>query len=187
MRRLRKEKIKEGNNSRYSVAGLFFTLMLLLFFALGATEPANIIYKGPKGINGLFPDRKTGGNLKKMDQKSIQGYVYNPLGKTDPFKSFIDVQESVEDKRKRKTKTYLETLDLSHLDLTAIITGPQGNWAMLRDAKGFGHVIREGTAVGMNEGIVNQIKDHEIILRENYTDFKGRVKTKYIKRKLHTE
>jgi len=187
MRRLTKEIRKEGKNSRYSDPGLFFTVMFMLFFALGATEPANIIYKGTKGIKGLFPDQKTGEQYKKTDQKSIQGYVYNPLGKTDPFQSFIHVQESVEEKRKRKPKTYLETLDLSQLDLIAIITGPKGNWAMLRDAKGFGHVIREGTAVGMNEGVVSQIKDQEIIIRENHTDFKGRKKTKYIKRKLHTE
>jgi Tfp pilus assembly protein PilP len=66
--------------------------------------------------------------------------------------------------------TYLETLDLSQLDLIAIIVGPKGNFAMVRDAKGLGYVIKEGTAIGINGGVVRQVKEKEVVIREGSKD-----------------
>jgi len=60
----------------------------------------------------------------------------------------------MEEKAKRKPKTYLETLDLSQLELIAIIVGTKGNYAMVKDSKGTGHVVQKGTAIGTNGGFV---------------------------------
>ncbi|MBW2084284.1 MAG: pilus assembly protein PilP, partial [Deltaproteobacteria bacterium] len=113
-------------------------------------------------------------------------YVYDPKGKPDPFKSFIAKQEAFEKKRKRrKPRTYLETLELSQLDLIAIVVGPRGRWAMVRDSKGVGHVIKEGTAVGTNGGVVYKITPDRVIIREHRMDFRGKKITKDIVKKLH--
>jgi type IV pilus assembly protein PilP len=78
----------------------------------------------------------------------------------------------------------LETLDLSQLELIAIIVGAKGNYAMVKDSKGTGHVIQKGTSIGTNGGFVERITDKEVIIREEYKDFKGTVKYKDIAKKL---
>jgi type IV pilus assembly protein PilP len=102
------------------------------------------------------------------------GYIYDPTGRTDPFKSFIAIQEEKLEEEKKKPKTYLETLELSQLDLVVIVIGPKGKWAMVKDSKDVGHVIKEGTLVGTNGGVVHQIREGEVVIREEYTDFRGR-------------
>lgn len=135
----------------------------------------------------IFETQKKTGEADKteiiIDGKTVT-YFYDPTGKTDPFKSFIAKMEEVEKKKRQKPRTYLETLELSQLALIAIIVGPKGNWAMVREAKGTGHVIREGTAMGTKGGIVHEINDRAVIIREEYKDFRGQVKFKDIAKRV---
>ena len=110
-------------------------------------------------------------------------YIYDPTGKTDPFSSFIAKREKIEKKKKRKPRTYLETLDLSQLKLSVIVVSPKGKWAMVRDSKGLGHVIKEGTGIGTNGGVVHEIRAGKVIIREEYKDFRGEVQHKDIVKK----
>ncbi len=108
--------------------------------------------------------------------------------KTDPFKSFLSLQEEAEKKKKKeRPRTYLETLDLSQLDLIATIIDRKGNWAMVRDAKGVGHVIRKGTRIGTNEGIVQEINEGALVIREKHTDFLGKVTIRNVVKKMTTD
>ena len=78
----------------------------------------------------------------------------------------------------------METLDLSQLELIAIIVGRSGNYAMVKDSKGTGHVITKGTGIGINGGFVERITEKEVIIREEYKDFKGVVRYRDIAKKL---
>ena len=171
---------------RYSGGVFFLTVMCSLFFIAGAFASQELIYKGPKGIKELLTEKKSQGTFVQSGKEGLsEGYVYDPAGKTDPFKSFIAEQESVEEKKKRKPRTYLETLDLSQLDLVAIIVSQNGNWAMVRDSKGVGHVIKKGTPIGLNEGVVHVINEKEVIVREKHKDLRtGQVKVKDTPKKL---
>ena len=187
MRRLRRAKKRKRNRmkTRYSGAVLFVTVMCSLFFMAEASASQDLIYKGPKGKKTLLPDEKAQGTFVKPGEGLSEDYVYDPTGKTDPFQSFIAEQEAVEEKKKRKPRTYLETLDLSQLDLVAIILSQNGNWAMVRDSKGVGHVIKKGTAIGLNEGVVHVINEKEVIVREKHKDLRtGQVKVKDTPKKL---
>ena len=110
-------------------------------------------------------------------------YSYDPTNKVDPFKSFIVVRKELEEEKHKKPRTYLETLDLTQLVLSATMLTPNGNWALVRDSKGDGHVIKVGTPIGRRGGRVIEIKEDEVIVRESYTDIRGRetVKDKPIK------
>jgi Tfp pilus assembly protein PilP len=67
----------------------------------------------------------------------------------------------------------------------AIILSRSGNWAMVRDSKGLGYVIKKGTPIGINEGVVHEIKAKEVIVREQYKDLRqGQVKYKDTSKKL---
>jgi type IV pilus assembly protein PilP len=123
---------------------------------------------------------------KETITAKIAAYVYDPVGKPDPFQSFIAEQEAMEEeKEEKKPKTYLETLDISQLDLIAVIIGPKENWAMVRDAKGMGYTIKAGTPIGINDGVVHQIKEREVVIREKYRDFRrGRFVHRDVSKKL---
>jgi type IV pilus assembly protein PilP len=162
-------------------------LLILLFIqldvALCAQETVYKPARSPKQEKGT--EEAAAMETPQKEVKKIEGeYYYDPTGKTDPFKSFIAIQEEVEEKRKRKPKTYLETLDLSQLELIAIISGPQGNYAMVRDSKGLGHVITKGTAIGTNGGVVDTITDKKVIIKEEYRDFRGTRKAREITKKI---
>lgn len=134
----------------------------------------------------VFESQKESGTGAPSAEQVKEGRLaYDPTGKTDPFKSFLAEQEVPEKKEEsRRPKTYLETLDLSQLELIAVVVGPKGNWAMVRDSKGVGHVIQKGTPMGTNGGVVLGITDKEVIIREEQKDFRGKVQYKDIAKKL---
>jgi Tfp pilus assembly protein PilP len=111
----------------------------------------------------------------KKDEEKVD-YSYDPTNKVDPFKSFIVVRKELEEKEKEKPKTYLETLDISQVTLSAIVLGGKENWALVRDSKGDGHVIKIGTAIGTRGGRVIKILEKEVVVREYYTDMRDREK-----------
>jgi len=158
-------------------------LPVLLFVAFGpALASQEVIYKDTRPMKKVFEDEKD--TDKQEDEQGLdKGFVYNPTGKTDPFKSFIAIREEKEAKKDKKPKTYLETLELSQLALTVIVVSKSGKWAMVRDSKGIGHVIKEGTAIGTNGGVVYKILKGEVVVREEYKDFRGKMQFRDISKK----
>lgn len=147
-----------------------------------AGAPNEVIYKESRLMKEIFEPAKAGSAAGAQAQPARS--VYDPTGKTDPFKPFIEEQEPVEEKRVRKPKTYLETLDLSQLELIAIVVGPKGNYAMVRDSKGIGHVIQKGTPIGTNDGMVYAVTEKEVIVREEHKDFRGNIQYRDTAKKL---
>jgi len=176
--------------SRNLLRNSLFPVLVFSFFASGALAAppaADAVYKEPRPLKQVIEKDQAApapAEAKKEEKKEPPKYAYDPSGKTDPFKSFILEQEQMEEKAKRRPKTYLETLDLSQLELIAIIVGAKGNYAMVKDSKGTGHVVQKGTAIGTNGGFVERITDKEVVIREEYKDFKGTVKYKDIAKKL---
>jgi type IV pilus assembly protein PilP len=111
------------------------------------------------------------------------GYVYDPTGKNDPFQSFIVIAEEKEEDERKEPKTYLETLELSQLDLAATIIGPKGKWAIVKDSKDDMHIIKEGTPIGTNGGVVYEIRQGEAVIREEFRDFRGETQHREISKK----
>ncbi|MBN1106760.1 MAG: pilus assembly protein PilP [Deltaproteobacteria bacterium] len=152
-----------------------------------ASAAQDVVYKDSMPMKKVFEDRKGPGAPASPAEQAKEGRVaYDPTGKTDPFKTFLaEPQEVGEDKKvARRPKTFLETVDLSQLELIAIVVGPKGNWGMVRDSKGVGHVIQKGTLIGTNGGVVHAITDKEVTIREEYKDFKGKAQYKDIAKKL---
>jgi Tfp pilus assembly protein PilP len=156
----------------------------ILLFPWGAAGSQDLLYKPPREKKVLPKAVEGQSGAKAPSQASPVRESYNFESMTDPFKSFIAEQEAVEEKKKRKPRTYLETLDLSQLDLVATVIEPRGSWAMVRDAKGLGHVIRVGTPIGTNEGVVARIEEGEVVIKEKHTDFRGQEVIKEVTKKL---
>jgi len=169
------------NFARLSIACCSFALVFCWVPSETARASEEVVYKANLPLKPIVAQQTAEEGPAKGEEKK---YFYDPTGKTDPFKSFIAEQEEMAEKIKRKPRTYLETLDLSQLELIAIITGSRGNYAMVRDSKGVGHVIVRGTAIGTNGGVVEKITEKEVVIKEEYQDFKGATKFKEVSKKL---
>jgi type IV pilus assembly protein PilP len=166
------------------VLNTFLLLLVLVFVGYEvAYATQDVVDKAARPMKEVFGEGKPAAT-DAANKKDGPKYSYDPTGKTDPFKSFIAEQEELAEKRRSKPKTYLETLDLSQLELIAVIVGPHGNYAMVRDSKGTGHVITKGTAIGTEGGVVDKISDREVVIKEDYKDFRGNLKQKEITKKL---
>ena len=162
---------------------LLITAFLTCLFFMGTEVWAatQMVYKAPRGLK----DQSLAPGMPGKPSKGLE--VNKADEKTDPFKSILSLQEEANQKKKKKRpRTYLETLDISQLDLIATILDRRGNWAMVRDAKGVGHVIRKGTRIGKNEGVVREIREGAVLIREKHADFMGKVTAKDVVKKMLT-
>lgn len=176
-----KDPHRRKNRKRKGSFLLLIPFVLLLAGQVLAGE--DVLYKKPRPMKELFQAEQESAGAAAQESGQM-AYFYDPVGKTDPFKSFIAEPEEMGGKKERKPKTYLETLDLSQLQLIAIMVGPQGRYAMVREAKGLGHVIQKGTAIGRNGGVVESITESVVTIREEHKDFRGQTKFKEVKKTL---
>lgn len=125
-------------------------------------------------------------SVQKADAKKSQGGtnapppVYNPTGKTDPFKPLFRDKPALpsagKKKKKRIPRTPLERVALSQLKLTAIIMAPSGNRALVQESSGKGYVIKKGTYIGLNSGKVENITKDKVIIAEEVEDSVGKIR-----------
>jgi len=121
---------------------------------------------------------------KEPEKKEEVEYSYNPAGKPDPFKPFIQLTP-VRDASRSGPLTPLQKYDISQLKLVAIISTPEGNIALVEDATGKGYFLKKGTWIGKNDGKVNKILKDKVIIEEVYQDIFGQTKTNEISLFLH--
>jgi Tfp pilus assembly protein PilP len=132
-----------------------------------AEQPAAPQDKAPQGI----AEKET---VEGVAAEERELYSYDPTNKPDPFKSFIIVRKEIDEEREQEEpRTYLETLDLSQLTVTAIAIGKGDRWALVQDSKGEGHVIKIGTPMGRKRGKVLEIREKEVVVREYDKDYRG--------------
>ena len=108
-------------------------------------------------------------------------FVYDPLGKRDPFRSFI--LDRVKE-RDEKTKSPLEQFDLSQLVVSGVVWETDQRRALILDPSGQNYIVQEGDPVGKNDGRIISIGDSEVVVREAYVDFHGEKTTKEIEMRV---
>ena len=120
---------------------------------------------------------------KEEAKKEDPEFSYNPVGKADPFRPFI--QLTPEKMPKSGFLTPLQKYDISQLRLVAIITLPEGNVALVEDQQGKGYFLKRGTAIGRHDGKVKAIHKDRVIVEEAYSDVLGQAKVNEIPLFLH--
>jgi type IV pilus assembly protein PilP len=121
---------------------------------------------------------------KESEKKEVVEYSYNPAGKPDPFKPFIQLTP-VKKVSGSLPLMPLQKFDISQIKLVAIISTPEGNIAVVEDSTGKGYFLKKGTLVGKNDGKVTKILKDKVIIEEIYEDVLGRTKTNEIPLSLH--
>lgn len=109
-------------------------------------------------------------------------YTYNPAGKRDPFKSFIALGPKKSSPTARLTP--LQRYDVSELKLVGILKGRAGYRALVEDATGKGFIITKGTLIGPENGLVKEIRDDRVIIKQTHKDIFGQIKEREISIRL---
>ncbi len=182
--------LKKQNN----ILLLTLSCYVFIFFGVSSAQTGpKITIKIPKEEKiAVEKPKGTSDKEVKVEEKGFKGkdaakeadYFYDPTNKTDPFKSFISIKDEIEGEVEEEPRTYLETLDISQLTVSAIVLSDKDSWALIRDSKGDGHVIKVGTPIGKNRGKVARITKNEMIVREQYKNIKGKTITRDISIKL---
>jgi type IV pilus assembly protein PilP len=176
--------MKRSPKPRRNRMGLgWVTLSVVFLFLMGGcgegTPPSSIPSK-PKSPS--VEKRKEGptkvavAEEKEPEKKEEAEYSYNPAGKPDPFKPFIQLI-SAKGGSKNAPLTPLQKYDISQLKLVAIISSPDGNIALVEDVAGKGYFLKKGTWIGKNDGKVTKILKDKVIVEEVYQDIFGQTKT----------
>ena len=99
--------------------------------------------------------------------------LYDPLGKRDPFVSFI----KVEDRRKSAVGVAslppLQRYDLGELKFVGVIWTKKGALGLVEGAEGKGYSVTVGTRIGRSGGVVSRITGKEILVKEEFVGNRG--------------
>jgi type IV pilus assembly protein PilP len=179
----RKRKLRAGNKvfGGYYLKTLFVAgiSLLLIWGCEGGSKPAKptVVKRQqrrrppPKKKEAKVADKVTG-------EKKEPLYTYNPVGKRDPFKPFITLGPRKPVSTARLTP--LQRYDVSELKLVGILKGPGGYRALMEDASGKGFIITKGTLIGRENGLVKEIHDDRVIIKQTHKDIFGQIKERKI-------
>lgn len=108
-------------------------------------------------------------------------YVYDSRNRRDPFRSAFWSQPV-----KAAPRGPLEHYELGQLAVTAIVWDSERPRALVSDPGGAAYVVKEGSKIGKNEGLVIHIGDNLVLVKETYIDFAGEQSTKDVEMKIRT-
>jgi Tfp pilus assembly protein PilP len=114
---------------------------------------------------------------------------YDASGKIDPFKPLIqetpETTDAALEKKPERLLTPLEKIELSQIRLVAVIVTEKKRIAMVEEAGGKGYEVGVGTYIGRRNGIITQIKDSSIVVKEPVRDFNGKLSERIQEIKIH--
>ena len=149
---------------------IFIILSLTLSFSgcelLGLSDSGTPPTVQPKKV--VKPKRKTAdvvtSKAVKTDYKRPE---YPNNSRRNPFQPNPEIIAPVAKAAvEERTKQPLEQFALSELQLVAIISSVTVPKAMFVDPTGFGNVLKEGERIGRNAGVISDIRDNEVDIRE---------------------
>jgi type IV pilus assembly protein PilP len=181
--------MKGSPKPRNKIGHGWVTLSIVFLFLIGACGGGTPSSSPPLKTKSPAVEKKKEeatkvAEKKEPEKKEEAEYSYNPAGKPDPFKPFIQLTP-VRDASRSGPLTPLQKYDISQLKLVAIISTPEGNIALIEDATGKGYFLKKGTWVGKNDGKVTKILKDKVIIEEVYQDIFGQTKTNEISLFLH--
>lgn len=102
-------------------------------------------------------------------------YRYVPEGKRDPFVPPTIAPRRVVDESVPLTP--LQKVDLNQLRLMIVLVGKGEPRAMVQAPDGKSYILKRGTKVGKNDGVVKEINKEAVVIEEKYIDFSGKTIT----------
>ncbi len=128
-------------------------------------------------------------DTKIPDAKPAPTYVYNPIGKPDPFRPFMEMAPSPKKKIAPMTLPIspLQRASINELRLVGVSSDDNHRIAMVQDVKGRAYPIFLGTYIGQNGGRVVEILPDRIIIEERTKAADKKAKAKRLTMKLRKD
>jgi len=127
------------------------------------------------------PEGQVPGEAEPEAPAPVSAYSYEPLGKRDPFRSYVlDRLKDVE----VSSKGPLEQFELQQLAVLGVVWETNNRRALVSDPSGQAYIVSRGDAIGKNDGRVIDIEDNLVLVRETYVDYVGDKTTKEIEMRV---
>ena len=125
---------------------------------------------GTKATSSLGKRAGEATTSDESDQKKKVAFYYNPVGKRDPFRSYISIMQEKNTPKSRRQRQLedTETYELDQYKLTGLVSGTTHPRAMVEDPTGEGHILQIGSRIGKNGGRVTRITNLAIIVIEEF-------------------
>jgi Tfp pilus assembly protein PilP len=153
------------------VAGSLLLVPGCMFFGGdGDTEAEQEAGSSRKAKNKAASKAKSEAGRPSIDfDPEASMWHYNPIGKRDPFRSFVRgrLDEEI------RSPTPLQRFDIDELDLSGIVWGVNAPRALVSDPDKKNHVVELGTYIGKNWGKVTEITSRSIVITEEYQTVEG--------------
>jgi type IV pilus assembly protein PilP len=140
--------------------------------APGASNAAGVA-QGPKK-NAKAKNKKTAADAVAPPAvasaaPAVDNTAYDPTGRRDPFRP-PRVNQLLASGGER---TPLQRYELGQLRLVAVIYDTGDARAVVEDEGGLGYIIKVGTKIGVNDGVVRGIERGKVLVEEVSMDFFG--------------
>jgi len=145
---------------------LFVALSAVVLVACGGSKPAPAA--AAKTTAAVKP-----APAPEQPAPSAVAYVYNPVGKRDPFRS-PDAEPAAQALANATCNEPLCSFDVDQLTLVAVVSGDANPLAMVQDPAGRGYFVRRNTRVGRQGGKVTQILRDAVVITEYFTTPDGK-------------
>jgi type IV pilus assembly protein PilP len=178
---MRRKQMKRNSAVMYAI--------ILSVFLVAWSLNSEAIGADPKAVAAKTTDSKVI-EKKPAETKTAPPYKYNPAGKADPFKPFIE-RELAEKQRMAKAKPLpispLQRAGIDQFRLVGISGDEKVRKAIVQDARGKVYPLFIGTYIGLNNGRVVEILADRVIVEEKFKARAGKTKANRIAIKLRTE
>ena len=179
----------------------FAAIAVLAFAALMATACSDEAPKGPTAADYKAERERLLAKMKMKQSQPAPGiaaeagdpaeesgfpvvaasYTYDKKGKRDPFEPYRHNRGLNSD-----TTGPLMAYELEQLQVVAVVWDTGNPRALVADPRGDTHVVREGTPIGKNDGLVIHIGDNIVLVKETYIDFAGEVTTNDVELRIRS-
>lgn len=165
-----KEKAGTLERLRQLRLGLFLTVLGAAAMCSGCSEEEGdesyrVVRRASKKKRAKATNAQATSDAKA--EKAVV-FSYSPIGKRDPFKSYISVLVKNPGGNKNKAISPTEEYELDQYKLTGLLSGTSQPRALVSDPKGAGHVIKIGTRLGRNGGRVTRISNNTVEVIEEF-------------------
>jgi type IV pilus assembly protein PilP len=123
------------------------------------TDPATGEIQVPAEPEGL------GSALTGELESFLEPYIYDPKGRRDPFKPYVEIK-AAEESELAGPLLPLQQFDLEQLRLVGIIWNVSDPKAMFVDPRNQVHVVRHDERIGKRNGYVAVIREGEVVVVE---------------------
>lgn len=118
--------------------------------------------------------------------KVEKSYYYDPSGKSDPFKPFIET-ELAKKKTVELSVNPLRRQAVEQFRLVGVVGDGKGRRAMVQDSAGKFYSLLPGAYIGLNDGRVSQILSDRIVVDEKIRTDEGKIRQRKIIIKLRQD